>query len=131
MSTRYSKKLEDAADIYLRQFPFFASSKKFFTGFVFICFYSFFFICSLLLNVFFPLFLKVQCPNFLDIQNSWGKVMARNGLRLEHFCSKMILNCRGKKKSFFLTNLILLAGFFYLTVILVGGMSVINRAYPV
>ena len=30
---------------------------------------------------------KVQCPNFLDFRNTWGKVMERNGLRFENFCS--------------------------------------------
>ena len=30
---------------------------------------------------------KVQRPNFLDFWNSWGKVMERNGLRFENFCS--------------------------------------------
>ena len=33
---------------------------------------------------------KVQCPNFLDIRNPWGKVIKRNGLRFEQFCSKLV-----------------------------------------
>ena len=28
---------------------------------------------------------KVQCPHFLDIQNPWGKVVERSGLRTENF----------------------------------------------
>ena len=42
------------------------------------------------LNVFVPPFLEVECPNFLEIQNSWGKVLKRSGLRFEQFCSKMV-----------------------------------------
>ena len=59
-----------------------------------------FFICSLRLNVFFPPVPEVQCLNFLDIRNPWGKVMERSGLRFEIFCSKMVLNCHGKKSFF-------------------------------
>ena len=29
---------------------------------------------------------EVRCPIFLEIQNPWGKVMERSGLRFEHFC---------------------------------------------
>ena len=47
----------------------------------------FFLICSLLryhLNIFLPPLLKVECLNFLEIQNPWGKVLKRSGLRFEH-----------------------------------------------
>jgi hypothetical protein len=50
---------------------------------------------SLRLTVFLLPLSKVQCPNFLDIRNPWGKVMERNGLRFENFCSK---SPRQKKK---------------------------------
>ena len=53
------------------------------------------------LTVFLPTLPKVRCPIFLEIQNPWGKVMERSGLRYEHFCLKIVLN-RRKKKSFFL-----------------------------
>ena len=52
--------------------------------------YFFFFICSLRLTVFLPLLPKVQYPNFLHIWNPWEKVIERNGLRSDHFCSKMV-----------------------------------------
>ena len=42
---------------------------------------------SLRLTVFLSPLPEVQCPNFLDIQNPWGKVMERSGLRFENFCS--------------------------------------------
>ena len=29
---------------------------------------------------------EVGCPNFLEIQNPWGNVLERSGLRFEHFC---------------------------------------------
>ena len=29
---------------------------------------------------------EVGCPIFLEIQNPWGKVMERSGLRFENFC---------------------------------------------
>ena len=41
-------------------------------------------VCSLLryrLTVFLPPLPKVRCPIFLEIQNPWGKVMERSGLR--------------------------------------------------
>ena len=47
----------------------------------------FFFIGWHCLNVFCPPLPEVQCPNFLDFWNPWGKVMERNGLRFENFCS--------------------------------------------
>ena len=28
----------------------------------------------------------------LEIRNPWGKVLERSGLRIEHFCYKMVLN---------------------------------------
>ena len=33
---------------------------------------------------------EVGCPKFLEIQNLWGKVMERNGLRIEHFCWEVV-----------------------------------------
>ena len=54
-------------------------------------------VCSLLryrLNVFLPPLPKIGCPIFLEIQNPWGKVLERSGLRLEHFCLKIVKNCR-------------------------------------
>ena len=33
---------------------------------------------------------EVRCPIFLEIQNPWGKVMERSGLRYEHFCLKIV-----------------------------------------
>ena len=38
---------------------------------------------------FFPL-PEVGCPKFLEIQNPWGKVMERSGLRFEHFCLEVV-----------------------------------------
>ena len=37
---------------------------------------------------------------FLEIQNPWGKVMERSGLIFEHFCLKIVKNCRAKKSFF-------------------------------
>ena len=57
-------------------------------------------VCLLLryhLNVLLPPLPKVGYSNFLEILNFWGKVMEKSGLRFEYFCSKMVLNCRGKK----------------------------------
>ena len=54
-------------------------------------------VCSLLryrLNVFLPPLPEVGCPIFLVIRNPWGKVMERSGLRFEHFCLKIVKNCR-------------------------------------
>ena len=62
-------------------------------------------VCSLLkyrLNVFLPPLPEVRCPIFLEIRNSWGKVVERNGLRYEHFCLKIVENCRAKKVIFLL-----------------------------
>ena len=60
-------------------------------------------VCSLLrdrLNVFLPPLPEVECPIFLEIRNPWGKVMERSGLRLEHFCLEVVLNCDAKKVCF-------------------------------
>ena len=46
-------------------------------------------VCSLLgyrLNVFLPPLPKVGCSIYLEIQNPWGKIMKRSGLRFEDFC---------------------------------------------
>ena len=32
----------------------------------------------------------VWCPIFFEIQNRWGKIMEKSGLRLEHFCLKVV-----------------------------------------
>ena len=68
--------------------------------FVYIYFY---FICSLLrycLNISLSRIPEIGCPKFLELQNPWGKEMERSGLRCEHFCLKMILNCCSKKVFF-------------------------------
>ena len=72
--------------------------KKFFSSFfsVFFGFWSF-------LMVFLPPLPEVGCPIFLEIGNPWGKVLERSGLRYEHFCLKIVQNCRAKKKVFFLS----------------------------
>ena len=60
-------------------------------------------VCSLLryrLTVFLPPLPEVRCQIFLDIQNHWGKVMERSGLRYEHFCLKIVENRRAKKSFF-------------------------------
>ena len=49
----------------------------------------FFGFCSFL-TVFLPPLPEVGCPIFLGIQNPWGKVMERSGLRYEHFCLKIV-----------------------------------------
>ena len=62
-------------------------------------------VCSLLryrLNLFLPPLPKVGCPKFLEIQNPWGKVLERSGLRFEHFCFEVVLNRHAKKNSFLL-----------------------------
>ena len=54
-------------------------------------------VCSLLryrLTVFLPPLPEVGCPIFLEIQNPWGKVMERSGLRFEHFCLKIVKSRR-------------------------------------
>ena len=38
------------------------------------------------LTVFLPPLPKIGCAIFLEIQNPWGKVMERSGLRFELFC---------------------------------------------
>ena len=43
---------------------------------------------------------EVRCAIFLEIQNPWGKIIERNGLRFDHFCLKVVLN-RQKRKIFF------------------------------
>ena len=45
---------------------------------------------------------EVGCPKFLEIWNPWGKVLVRNGLRIEHSCYEEVLNRRVKKNCFFL-----------------------------
>ena len=55
--------------------------------------YSSMSVCSLLryrLNVFLRPLSRVGCQIFLEIRNPWGKVMERSGLRLEHFCLKVV-----------------------------------------
>ena len=42
------------------------------------------------LNVFWPPLPEVGCPICLEIQNPWGKVMERSGLRFEHFCLEVV-----------------------------------------
>ena len=42
------------------------------------------------LTVFLPPLPKLGCPIFLEIQNRWGKVMARSGLTFEHFCLEVV-----------------------------------------
>ena len=37
---------------------------------------------------------KVGCPIFLEIRSPWGKVIKRSGLTYEHFCLKIVKNCR-------------------------------------
>ena len=46
------------------------------------------------LNVFLPPLPKVGCQIFLEIRYPWGKVMERSGLIFEHFCLKIVKNCR-------------------------------------
>ena len=60
-------------------------------------------VCSLLryhLAVFLPPLPEVGCPICLEIQNPWGKVMERSGLRYERFCLKIVENRRAKKVFF-------------------------------
>ena len=48
-------------------------------------------VCSLLryhLNIFLPPLPEIGCPKFLKIQNPWGKVMERSGLRFKSFTNK-------------------------------------------
>ena len=58
-------------------------------------------VCSLLryhLNVFFPPLPEVRCSKFLEIQNLWRKVIERNGLTFEHFCSKVVEDQKVKQQ---------------------------------
>ena len=50
------------------------------------------------LNVFLPPLLKVGGPILLEIQNPWGKVFKRSGLRFEHFYLEKGLKWQKKKK---------------------------------
>ena len=43
---------------------------------------------------------KVGCPKFLKIQNPWGKVLERSGLRIELFCWDVVQHRRTKKVFF-------------------------------
>ena len=81
--------------------------KKFFSSLfsVFFGFLSF-------LTVFLPPLPEVRCLIFLEIQNPWGKVMERSGLRYEHFCLKIVLN-RCAKKKFFSSLFLVFFGFRY------------------
>ena len=50
-------------------------------------------VCLLLryrLNVFLPQISEVGCPIFLEIQNPWGKIMERSGLRFEYFSLEVV-----------------------------------------
>ena len=70
----------------------------------FVCLFVCLSVCSLLryrLNVFLPSLPKVRFPIFLEIQNHWGKVIGRSGIRLEHFCLEVVLNRQTKESSFF------------------------------
>ena len=53
------------------------------------------------LIVFLPPLLEVGCPILFEIQNPWGKVIERSGLRFEHFSLEVILNHQTKKCFFF------------------------------
>ena len=44
---------------------------------------------------------EVGCPKILELQNPWGKVLERSGLRIEHFCWDVVKNHRAKKGCFF------------------------------
>ena len=50
-------------------------------------------------RLFAPTSRSQMSKNFRD-SKSLGKSCARSGLRFEHFCSKMVKNCRGKKSFF-------------------------------
>ena len=43
-----------------------------------------------ILRPIFPPLPGVGCPKFLEIQNPWGKVLERSGLRIEHFCWEVV-----------------------------------------
>ena len=59
--------------------------KKFFSSL-----FSVFFGFQSFLTVLMPPLPEVECPIFLKIQNPWGKVMERSGLRYENFCLKIV-----------------------------------------
>ena len=40
--------------------------------------------------VFLPPLTEVGCPKVLEIQNPWGKLMERSGLRLDHFSLEVV-----------------------------------------
>ena len=64
--------------------------------------------CSLLryrLNVFLPPLPKVRCPIFLEIQNPWGKVMERSGLRIKKNTNDWCKIATQKSVIFFSENL--------------------------
>ena len=63
----------------------FLFEKKFFSSL-----FSVFFGFRSFLTVFLPPLPEVGCPIFLKIQNPWGNVMERSGLRYEHFCLKIV-----------------------------------------
>ena len=45
---------------------------------------------SVWMSVCLPPLKKVGCPTFFEIQNPWGKVIERSGLRFEHFCFEVV-----------------------------------------
>ena len=50
-------------------------------------------VCSLLryrLTVLLPPLPEVKCPIFLEIQNPWGKVVEKSGLRFENFSLEVV-----------------------------------------
>ena len=63
-------------------------------------FLSFFSLLRYPLTVFLLPLPKVGCPIFLEIQNPWGKVLERSGLRYEYFCLKLS-KIAAQKKVFF------------------------------
>jgi hypothetical protein len=63
-----------------------SAQKKFFA--------SLFSLLKYRLTIFLPQLPEVGCPIFLEIQNPWGKVMERSGLRYERFCLKIVYNRR-------------------------------------
>ena len=77
-----------------------------------VCLYVCLCVCSLLryrLNVFLTPLPEVGCPIFLEIRNPWGKVMEKSGLIFEHFCLKIVKNCRAKKVFFLLILRVIIA----------------------
>ena len=49
----------------------------------------------------FSLISQSQMSKLFRYLESPGKIMETSGLRFEHFCSKMVYNCRGKKSFFY------------------------------